>query len=395
VVVASLAAVVGLVGCINLEPSATGTASPNASARSRHVALADVTGDGIADPLVVTSEGHLVRLDPCGAGCFAPAQSVGTGVVTLATDDLDGDGVHDVVVGTATGVVAYFGGAAGPGRAAGLVESDQVVVDATTLDAEVATGDFDGDGNLDVAAFGQFDDEFFPVDHHTEAFGDGDGGFSPPVERSQALGSGTFVSLRATGDVDGDGDDETFFHVGIAQTADMYIRVYGDDADDRFSISTPDLAGDVAVGDLDGDGLDDVVVRRYADPSFPEFPVIYWVLRSTGTGFTGFGPGGAITTLSAGPITAAPDLHLVDLDADGHVDVVASAPQADRISWWHGSGDGSFTVYDGSPRIDRSAGPDASQIAVEAGGTRPDLLVTNPTSANAQVTYLTNVSKGR
>ena len=394
IVAASVAAAV-LAGCINYGDGTTAHASASAAARSVDVELADVTGDAVADPLVLTDEGRVVRMEACGTGCLARAESVGTGVVSIAVDDLDGDGVQDLVTGTATGTMAYFGGAASGPRPAGLVETDSVTVDTTTLNASVDTGDFDGDGAVDVGLFGTVDDPDFPAPRYVEAMGDGTGGFAAPVERFQALGSGLSVSLDDTGDIDGDGDDEVFFTIGVAQLSDSYIRVYGDDADDRFSVHAPDMAGGVAVGDLDGDGRDDLVVRRFSNDAFPQFPVLYWLLRSTGTGTTGFGPGGAVTTLEAAPdTTSAPGLEVADLDGDGLTDVVASDPARNRISWWHGKGDGSFTVYDGSPRVDREVGPAPGRIAVEVGASTPDLLVSDQGAANAQVTLLPNASAG-
>lgn len=394
--VASATVVVLLSGCINFESGFTAPASADPTARSFDVALADVTGDGLADPLVTTSEGQVRRLAACGDGCFELAEAVGSGVRSMAVDDLDGDGVQDVVVGTTTGVVAYFGGSASGGRPAGLVESDQVTVDPTTLDANVVTGDFDGDGAVDVAHFGTLDDPDFPAPRYVEVMGDGTGGFAAPTERFQSLSPSVGMGLHDVGDFDGDGDDEVFFIVNsVWGGTSGSVTVYGDDADDRFNIALPDLAAGVASGDLDGDGRDDLVVQRFSLDDFPEFPTLYWTLRSTGVGATGFGPGGAVTTLETAPgTTSALDLEVADLDGDGHADVVASDPERDRISWWHGEGDGSFTTYGASPRVDRAAGQGASEIAVEHGVTRPDLLVTNRTASSARVTFLPNASAG-
>jgi hypothetical protein len=91
------------------------------------------------------------------------------------------------------------------------------------------------------------------------------------------------------------------------------------------------------------------------------------LLRSTGTGFTGFGHGGGLDV----PASRAVDLELRDIDLDGKVDFLAS--DGGRLAWWNGSGTGGFAV-----RVDRAAGPAPNRLAFgTVGGPRADLVVAN------------------
>jgi hypothetical protein len=84
---------------------------------------------------------------------------------------------------------------------------------------------------------------------------------------------------------------------------------------------------------------------------------------------TGFGPGGAVTTLPAGgSALSIGDPELRDIDGDGRGDLLVSDHANGRVSWWNGRGDGTFS----SPH--------------------PDLLVANNTEPFAQVSYLVNTS---
>jgi hypothetical protein len=140
--------------------------------------------------------------------------------------------------------------------------------------------------------------------------------------------------------------------------------------------------------DLDGDGRDDVAVVEQPTTG----PSQIRLLRSTGNGLTGFGSGGAVTTVQAGGPVG--DIQLVDIDRDGKVDLIVSDPTNAEVSWWNGRGDGTFLTINGESRFDRDAGPGADRLAFGKvnGSPLTDLLVTNKTEPFAQVSYLVNTS---
>ena len=142
------------------------------------------------------------------------------------------------------------------------------------------------------------------------------------------------------------------------------------------------LFNGLATGDINGDHLDDVAVVRFLPDPISLRDVR--LLRSTGTGFTGLGQGGALTSLPS----RAVDLELRDIDLDGRVDFLAA--DGGQLSWWQGSGTGGFAV-----RVDRAAGPAPNRLAfgTVGGSPRADLVVANTSAPFAQVSYLTNASQ--
>lgn len=122
---------------------------------------------------------------------------------------------------------------------------------------DVRTGDVNGDGALDVVAFG----------HGVSiGFGDGDLGFLPFIETSHG---GMFPGIEklsggVTVDVDGDGRDEVVVAGDRRDDGDAELRVMAvDDAGRLTTGQTEKFSGHwlaLEKGDFDGDGAADVVV---------------------------------------------------------------------------------------------------------------------------------------
>jgi FG-GAP-like repeat len=382
-IVGATAASLLAVSCINFASAVPSQASTVDAARSVGVGLADVTGDGADDVIVGVSlpeADAVVRMAPCGAGCLERREQVlpGAEVRDLATADFDGDGVTDVAVVTEADVKVYFGGAATAGRPEGLAADDVVVAAQPQLQpwSGIVADDFDGDGDADIGVSSSQLYEFVA--------GDGDGGFTAPLT-VVLLPSRASVGGLGTGDIDGDGVPEVL----VVQSGLGLTNILGEVVAFRDGVSSAarysesgTLYSGVTASDVDGDGLDDVAVERFV-PVPLDFGDVR-LLRSTGAGFTGFGQGGAVTTLPARPV----DMELRDIDADGKTDFLAS--DGTQLSWWHGLGSGVF-----SARVDRAAGPAPSDLTFGNVGSngRADLVVANTTAPFAQVSYLTNASQ--
>jgi len=237
-----------------------------------------------------------------GGGHFAPKvdyQAYGGG---LAVADLDHDGKLDLVTGPDMLIGNDDGSFQSEVSIAGLA--------GTTL---AATGDFDGDGNPDI------------VDANGSLFvvrGLGDRTFAPA--KSYALDA-VAVALF-TIDLNHDGKLDVV--VGAPGFVDVFLG-HGDGTFDGKLSYPLNTTGYIAVGDVSGDGIPDLVVPAQSSPLTTS------VLPGTGNGAFG----AAQTILTNQPIYGTP-MHasVIDLDHDGTLDIVIGDDYAVQIISSHGDG---------------------------------------------------------
>lgn len=369
--------------CIGFAPAVSSTVSEVDAARSVVTTFADVTGDGSDDVIVVVSipdaDDEIVRMAPCGDGCLdrQEAVTVGGTISDLAVADIDGDDIEDVVTVDSVDARVFFGGPADGDRPEGLVADDSAVAASPGFEPwrHVVAGDFDGDGDGDLTLLSAQVLEYVA--------GDGGGGFAAPVLVDLLPSRGSFNALAA-GDIDGDGDLDTLVTGGGLGVSELVtsIDVYDAGTSQMWRHSGEDfLFQTLAVGDLDGDGLDDVAAGTSVPGSGAGTGRL---LRSTGSSFTGFGPNGEFTTMPA----TTTDHALHDIDLDGNVDLIGVV--GGQLRWWHGQGNG--TLHGGAREV--GAGPDPQRLAFGHvdDAALADLVVTNPTAPFAQVSYLVNRS---
>jgi hypothetical protein len=144
----------------------------------------------------------------------------------------------------------------------------------------------------------------------------------------------------AVGDVDGDGRDDLAF---VDETATWVTS--GNGAAPATTVSLPASGGHgVELADIDGDGLDDVVVGLW-DPLPTGQPGVSVHLAIAGGGFA------APLSYPTGSSLPEPQaLRVADIDADGAVDLLVSnsytsgsiAQREARVSVLPGLGDGTF-----------------------------------------------------
>ncbi|MFK7960378.1 MAG: FG-GAP repeat domain-containing protein [Phycisphaerales bacterium] len=238
--------------------------------------------------------------------------------------DLNGDGLEDHIVTNETDRSVSVHLATGPGT---FVYHGDVPTDARPR--EFVAGDFDGDGTPDLAVTSAVAGGAFTI-----MVGDGAGGFSAGFQVALPAGAADVVAE----DLNGDGvADLLLVDIGggierlIGQGDGTFVRL------DPLPIDGTPVSGpvlDFAMGDLDGDGLHDLVFDDRLDLRFrfglPD------------------GTFGSSTSLTTGGLVR--DLELADLNADGILDLVNSFTGIDdAIEVRLGVGDGTFlpsTVYE-------------------------------------------------
>jgi len=185
----------------------------------------------------------------------------------------------------------------------------------------VAVGDFNEDGNLDLAVSNQ------NASTISILLGNGDGTFRPHVDYSAEFQTIEIV----TGDFNNDG------HLDFVVANDeSSISIFLGNGDGTFQpqIITPVTlqAFTLAVGDLNGDGKLDVVVGYINSSTTTNIGVLL------GNGDGTFQP---VRNYLAGG-TNTEGAVLADLRNNGLLDLVVSNPNANTISVLFGNGDGTF-----------------------------------------------------
>ncbi len=314
---------------------------------------ADVDLDGRNDLIYLAREDSLSNWRMCvrrglGGGAFDAAtwMDVGPAAAGYVLCQLDSDGVLDVAVLENGAPTLYLGDGAG-----GFTLSASLTVLAGAV--ELAAGDITGDGRVDLVVTTQV---WCPPPVSCPRFdvgvyaGDGAGGAALPV----ILTAGPNPTAPVIGDVDGDGlDDLIVFNAGDG-TRSLFKQVAP--ATYVTSISAHGPARASTLADVDGDGVLDLVTLDNA-------PAAHW---RAGDGLGGFG-------VSQQVGEGGDDvLELADLDGDGDLDLALEV-LGRELDFWINDGAGAFTLACSGP-----AGPGdvATLTALDADQDgRPELAV--------------------
>ena len=304
---------------VNAQPSSNLARTPYLFATNRLLAVADFNGDGKADIAISANNDNLTLeiLVGDGAGNLTPGftRTFGDFLAGLAWGDFNGDGIPDLAVTLERYPTASLNILLGNGD--GTFQSP-ITHPLPVIPFAEATGDFNGDGKLDIVTTS-------PDAGLTVLLGQGDGTFQTgnTYLTSSQNGSGQQASYVLTADFNGDGKAD----LAILDANGLGILLGAGDGTFQPPVRTAGLVLETpfAVGDLNGDGKADL---------------------ATGSGNVLLGNGDGtfqrpMNYAGALPLNSGSFVVLADVNGDGITDI-AVGDGGSNIDVLLGNGDGTF-----------------------------------------------------
>ena len=288
-----------------------------------NVACGDLDGDGLLEVLTGPGPGavfgpHVRGFDVQGSavpGVSFLAYGTPRWGVNVAAGDIDGDGVDEIVTGAGPGAVFgphVRGWNVDGGPAAPMSGVSYFAYGTLRWGVNVACGDIDGDDFDEIVTGAGPGAVFGP---HVRGW-NVDGGPAVPMPGVSFMAYGTpkYGVNVACGDIDGDGIDEMVTGAGPGQVFSSHVRAFDHDGEagvtpipgiSFFAFNAEGYRYGVQVGlaDLDGDGAAEILTAPGPDSEAPgQVRVFSWTAEGTlGElgGFTAF-PGAVRGAIVAG-----------------------------------------------------------------------------------------------
>jgi hypothetical protein len=321
------------------------------------VATGDLNGDGIPD-LVVANENddNISVLLGNGDGTFRPQLTWATGHFpeSIAIGDFNADGIPDLAVANTGGncISILLGNGDGSFR-------NQLEYGVGRGPVSITTGDFNNDGNVDLVVANTTDLDVSIL------LGNGDGTFQP----ASIFATGSGPQSVVVGDFNSDGASD----LALANTADGTISILIGNGDGTFQSQTTWPVGvdpdSVVAADLNNDGVLDLAVANR--------------ISNTVSIMIGNGNGSFQNQVPVAVGTAPDAIAAGDFNDDGILDLAVCNQFDSTVSILLGGGAGDF-----SPRqIYTMAAPDGlSLVAGDFNGDGiTDLANTDLSGLNVQL----------
>jgi FG-GAP-like repeat len=304
------------------------------------LAVDDLNQDGLHDVVGASSGGALSIMLNAGGGRLVAATSFPAGFGSFSTPfaieaaALNTDTFPDLLVGAGQ---AEWQGAAPPvnglavllGRAGNRFEQAGIYGLPHAPDG-IAVADLNGDGLVDAAVATQAND----VNNVTVLFGNGDGSFVS----HQNISVANFPERVAATDVTGDGVPDLVLAITNTGTGKAEVKVLpglgGGSFGSAITTSLPrGEASDLAVSDLDHDGNQDAIVAVDGTSVGTPSQVIVALGRGDGT-----------FSLKGSYAVGSPARFVYpDVNGDGQLDLAVVSPDKRSVTVLLGNGDGTFS----------------------------------------------------
>ena len=302
----------------------------NVGAGDSSVATGDLNGDGIVDAVVVNNKDDTLSvLYGKGDGSFTSGPVLTTGISPdgVTVGDLNSDGLLDIIVSnTATNAIVPAG--TQPSLSVflndgkGGFSSSSVVVtgSAPTVPGEIHVADINRDGIPDLVVGSPFNNTVWIY------LGNGDGSFVAGTNLATAQAAFSI----AIADYNGDG----YFDLAVAENSNG-VEIFLGKGDGTFgaptSINTGSYSLSIVTADLNGDGIADLVETSIEVSSVA-------VLIGNGDGTF------KLTTLGPSVSTEPAYVAIGDFNRDGIPDIVYDLSADSNLRILLGKGDGSFSA---------------------------------------------------